>query len=92
MDVRLPRIASDQFRTFAAKQELAKPGRYYGDGGTIHGTNHVDVCVDELGHVVQVWFRCQMLPFRASYNSGREYHQPKALLTGVEIRDLKGEE
>lgn len=46
------------------KQELASPSRFYGDGGTIHGTTQLDVEVDKHGTVIAVWFRCQMLPFR----------------------------
>lgn len=36
--------------------------RFYGDGGTIHGTTHVDVETRD-GHVIAVWFRCTALPF-----------------------------
>lgn len=36
--------------------------RYYGDGGTIHGTKHLHVETFR-GTVVAVWFRCQPLPF-----------------------------
>jgi hypothetical protein len=35
----------------------------YGHDGTIHGTQHLDVEVDEYGVVVSVWFRCCALPF-----------------------------
>jgi hypothetical protein len=35
----------------------------YGHGGTIHGTNHVDVETDAEGNVVAVWFRCCAIPF-----------------------------
>lgn len=45
------------------KQKLAKPGRYYGDGGTIHHTGYLDIETDPNGNVVAVWFRCQSLPF-----------------------------
>jgi hypothetical protein len=38
------------------------PGRFYGDGTTIHGTTAIDVEVED-GVVVAVWYRCQMLPF-----------------------------
>lgn len=37
--------------------------RYYGDGGTIHQTGHLDIGVHR-GRVVSVWFRCQPLPFK----------------------------
>lgn len=44
------------------KQKLAAPSRYYGDGGTIHSSNHLDVETKD-GRVVAVWFRCQQLSF-----------------------------
>ena len=44
-------------------QRAAKPGRFYGDGGTIHSSTWVDVEVDRQGRVVAVWFRCQQVPF-----------------------------
>jgi len=46
-------------------QRAVKPNRYYGDGGTIHGTKYLDVEVYE-GEVVAVWFRCQQLPFKVT--------------------------
>lgn len=50
--------------TWQLRQILAGPGgRYYGDGGTIHATEALDVIV-RGGNVVAVWFRCQMLPFK----------------------------
>jgi len=76
------------------KQKLAKPGRYYGDGGTIHHTGYVDVDVDRNGHVVSVWFRCQLLPFRQTdvddhralemYSAYKHFNSE---LSGVEIID-----
>ncbi len=36
--------------------------RFYGDGGTIHSTTHLDI-ETRNGKVVAVWFRCQTLPF-----------------------------
>lgn len=36
----------------------------YGYGGTIHGTEHLDIEVDADGSVVSVWFRCMALPFQ----------------------------
>jgi hypothetical protein len=38
--------------------------RFYGDGGTIHGTGHLDVETDIEGNVLAVWFRCQPLPYK----------------------------
>ncbi len=37
--------------------------RFYGDGGTIHSTTHLDI-ETRNGEVVAVWFRCQTLPFK----------------------------
>lgn len=83
---------------FQQKQELAKPGRYYGDGGTIHHTGHVDIEVDRNGHVVSVWFRCQLLPFKqADVEDSRALEMYRAYadydfkLSGVEIIDNKAQ-
>lgn len=93
--MRLRRNAKPVLTRWQLKQELAKPSRYYGDGGTIHSSGQVDVEVDANGQVVAVWFRCQPLPFRQSTardaraiemrNMYRE--GVKCTLTGVEIRD-----
>jgi hypothetical protein len=77
---------------FQAKQRLARPGRYYGDGGTIHGANHLDV-ETHRGGVVAVWFRCQLLPYRqVDVDERRAVEMGRARdslprLTGVEVRD-----
>ncbi|MBM0257370.1 hypothetical protein [Micromonospora sp. 4G55] len=78
--------------TWDMKQALAAPGRFYGDGGTIHGSTWLDVEVDDAGTVVAVWFRCQTLPwrvFRRSSGDGR--YGPEDMspcqLTGVEVLD-----
>jgi len=69
------------------KQAFAKPSRYYGDGGTIHSTNHLDIEVRN-GEVVAVWFRCQMLPFRQHEADGFVGEgNPDIKITGVEILD-----
>lgn len=47
---------------FARLQKMLAPYRFYGDGGTIHGTTHLDV-ETRNGEVVAVWFRCSLLPF-----------------------------
>ena len=78
-----------------AKQKLAKPGRFYGDGGTIHSTGYVDVEVDDKGQVVSVWFRCQPLPFKQNNSDKsraaemrRMYAEsPLPEILGVEVRD-----
>jgi len=76
------------------KQKLAKPGRFYGDGGTIHHTGYVDVELID-GQVVAVWFRCQPLPFKQtniSRNRSDEMRRmysesPMPDITGVEVVD-----
>lgn len=45
------------------KQRIAAPASYYGDGGTVYSTGHIDVEMYH-GEVVGVWFRCKFLPFR----------------------------
>ena len=47
----------------------------YGNEGTIHGTQLLNVEVDADGNVVSVWFRCCALPFdvtRVSYDRATE--------------------
>jgi hypothetical protein len=73
---------------------LAAPGRYYGDGGTIHHTNEVNIETFD-GAVVAVWFRCSMLAFttreveaaRAKEMIGAYVTDAGALLSGIEIQD-----
>lgn len=38
----------------------------YGNNGTIHGTEKLNIEVDRKGNVVSVWFRCSTLPFEVS--------------------------
>lgn len=77
---------------FVRKNRLAAPARYYGDGGTMHDTNRLDVEV-RGGRVVAVWFRCQQLPFRQSEVSADRArsmdvsHVEALRLTGVELID-----
>lgn len=75
------------------KQELAKPSRYYGDGGTIHSSGELDVETHN-GKVVAVWFRCATLPFKqveVGNDRAKEmclnYNEYCGKLTGVEILD-----
>jgi hypothetical protein len=83
-----------QGRQWWLKQRLAGPGRYYGDGGTIHHTGKLDIEIFE-GQVVAVWFRCQPLPFRTSEADRHRaadmlsmYGQdPMPDITGVELVD-----
>lgn len=85
----------DSDELFDKKQELARAtgARYYGDGGTIHHDNILDIEVRN-GEVVSVWFRCQMLPFRVDKvdreraNEMKKAHAEygsKVRLTGVEV-------
>jgi hypothetical protein len=79
---------------WAAKQALAHPGRYYGEGGTLHGTTELDVETDATGRVVAVWYRCQMLPFKQHTVSDQraidmdEGGAVPLQITGVEVLDL----
>ena len=73
---------------WAVRQHLAGPGgRYYGDGGTLHHSGHLDVEVAD-GRVVSVWFRCQLLAFRQHDVDARraEAMGPGVPLTGVQLR------
>jgi len=77
-----------------AKQRMAGTSRYYGDGGTIHHTGHLDVETYH-GEVVSVWYRCQPLAFkqtgvdlnRASGMKLMETRSPAPGITGVEVSD-----
>lgn len=40
--------------------------RVYGHRATIHSSEQLDICLNTAGDVVQVWFRCQQLPFSVS--------------------------
>lgn len=78
-------------RAWAARQKAARPGRYYGDGGTIHAATRLDVETYN-GAVVAVWFRCQQLPFSQTEATAQRATQMQAmsglpLLTGVEVLD-----
>lgn len=75
-----------------AKQALAHPGRYYGEGGTIHGTTELDVEICD-GTVVAVWYRCQQLPYNEVRVSRSRVADVVRLegelpaITGVELLD-----
>lgn len=83
-------------RIWRRKQRAARAtgARYYGDGGTIHATNTIDVEIHD-GQVVGVWFRCQQLPFRQSdVTPERAAEMRRAFadidrtrLTGVEVEE-----
>lgn len=83
-------------RAWLRKQRAAAltGAAYYGDGGTIHHTGHLDVEVTPAGEVVAVWFRCRALPFevapadeRRADEMRRMYRDdPPPPLTGIEYR------
>ncbi len=73
------------------KQRAAAPGRYYGNGGTIHHSGYLDV-ETHRGTVIAVWFRCQQLPFQQSEVSAVRAADMESVtdlpaLTGVEVLD-----
>lgn len=79
---------------WALRQALAGEGRYYGSGGTIHQTGHLDVEVAPDGDIVAIWFRCQPLPFKVTdADRGRAvemrsmYGSGAPQLIGVEVLD-----
>lgn len=72
---------------WALLQALAGDGhRFYGDGGTIHDSGSLDVCLSDSGEVTQVWFRCQNLPFRVGGRRNETYN-PDISLSGVVVSD-----
>lgn len=76
------------------KQMLARPSRYYGNGGTMHRTDYLNIELYD-GKVIAVWFRCQLLPFVQWHTGGtRAFDMNLAYkehdgfsITGVEVRD-----
>ena len=87
---KIVRKLSEQER-WALKQELAEPSFYYGNGGTIHGTNHLDIVTNAIGTVTEVWFRCTQLPFQQTKKLGPferetiEMIEGLSKITGIEI-------
>ena len=76
--------------TFRLKNSLAKDdgNHYYGDGGTIHGTGHIDVEVDpDTGEVTAVWFRCLNLPFKIFSRPDPARINPDTEVHGIEYRE-----
>lgn len=65
--------------------------RTYGFGGTIHQTTHLDISVDKDGNVTEVWYRCQLLPFKQFPDRGNPPVDQSKLpeLLAVEVRDAK---
>jgi hypothetical protein len=88
-------VLGSQGATWDAKQRAAAPGFFYGDGGTIHGTTHLDVEVDADGVVVAVWYRCRQLPFVQVLVGDKRAEEMRAVreegahpkLTGVHLLD-----
>ena len=75
---------------FRLKHSLARSdgNHYYGDGGTIHGTGHLDVEVDpKTGEVTAVWFRCLNLPFKIFSRPDAARINPETEIHGIEYRE-----
>lgn len=75
------------------KAAAATGARFYGDGGTIHRTGHLDVETKD-GKVVAVWFRCCRLPFQQAEVTQERSDQLGSFvlnysITGVEIKDIE---
>ena len=78
-------------KLFRSKKEAAKAwgalqtaahrigGRFYGDGGTIHSSNVLDIEVGPDGNVVAVWFRCAALPFRVANSDKDRVREMRAM-------------
>jgi hypothetical protein len=54
--------------------------RVYGGDNTIHKTGHLDVEVNYKGEIIAVWFRCQHLPFKVTYDTTRKRTWDMAVL------------
>jgi len=75
---------------FRLKQSLAggDGNFYYGDGGTIHGTDRLDIEIDpKTGEVTAVWFRCLNLPFQVFSRPDTVRYNPDIEVHGVEYRE-----
>ena len=75
---------------FRLKHSLAQSdgNRYYGDGGTIHGTSRLDIEIDPAtGEVTAVWFRCLNLPFEIFSRPGTVRINPDTEVHGIEYRE-----
>jgi hypothetical protein len=85
-------LGLDDNERWALRQALAgySGQRFYGDGGTIWASTHLDVETFQ-GTVVSVWFRCQMLRFNQTEVDGRRAESMEAAipdlpsLSGVEV-------
>lgn len=78
----------DRDARWALLQAVAEPSRFYGDGGTIHDSGTIDVVQNAKGDVVQVWFRCQNLPFRVSRReSPADVINPNIGVSGVFVSE-----
>lgn len=53
----------------------------YGNNGTVHGTEKLNIEVDRKGNILSVWFRCSTLPFDVTVvnkdraNEMRKHHE-----------------
>ena len=85
--------AQDEERILKAVQEFEGESglRFYGDGGTYHRTDYIDVETHD-GEVVAVWFRCSILPARQVEVSEERANavrgsEPGGLMAGVVFRN-----
>ncbi len=60
-------------------------GFFYGDLGTVHGTGEVNIQQNKDGRVINVWFRCQVLPFTVSQGSLHDIAQSSERIRGIEF-------
>lgn len=93
--MKIPFLQPKRIRDFKRRQkEFGRTGtRYYGDGGTIHHTNVVNVETDKKGNVVSVWFRCAMLPFDQRIVSEERAKSMRSVtnlpaIHGIEFKDV----
>lgn len=79
---------------FAQDPDIIEYGTIRGEQRTIHGSERLDVEVDDKGKVVAVWFRCACLPFhqvqvgysRAADMRGSQEQVNKLALMAVTLR------
>lgn len=62
--------------------------REYSGERTIHRNGELDVELDKDGHVVAVWYNCQVLPFRESVADDRRADEMRRMYSDDEIPDL----
>ena len=76
------------------RNKSSVPGRFYGHTGTFHSSEVIDIVQAESdGTVMEVWFRCQPLPFRTSLRKTPEFKgqpigsQAPCRIVGVQVID-----